>query len=224
MSLGPKRTFGRAAVAATIGMAVMIGSAGTFARAADDEEPELLDTKIVRGLLEGLGLRKDQASINYRERSPLVLPPSKELQVLPAPESDAKARKAAGWPDDPDIKAVKQRRDAERNRKPYVEGVDDRPLLPSQYENPNRIKPDNAANPSIEQTSRPSSQAELGAKGIFSKIWGPKEDYATFVAEPPRSSLIDPPAGYRTPSPNQPFGVGGDKNSYKPVDRAEPVR
>ena len=100
MSLGPKRAFSRAAVAATIGMAVVIGSAGTFARAADDEEPELLDTKIVRGLLEGLGLRKDQASINYRERSPLVLPPSKELQVLPAPESDAKARKAAGWPTD----------------------------------------------------------------------------------------------------------------------------
>ena len=33
-------------LAAAIGMAVLIGCAGTFARAADDDDDELLDTKI----------------------------------------------------------------------------------------------------------------------------------------------------------------------------------
>jgi hypothetical protein len=219
-----KRTFSRTALATTIGMAVVIGCAGTFARAADDEEEPLLDTQFLRGIMKGLGMRKEEASIDYRERSPLVLPPGKELQSLPRPESDAAAKKAAGWPDDPDVKAARQRKTAERNRKPYTEGVDDRPLLPSQYENPNRVKRDNASGSSTDETSRPSSQAELGAKSIFSKVWGPKEEYTTFVAEPPRSSLIEPPAGYRTPSPNQPFGVGKEKSDYKPVDRQEPVK
>jgi len=224
MSFGSKRTFSRAALAATIGMAVVIGCAGTFARAADDDDDALLDTKIMRGILKGLGMRKDENSIDYRERSPLVLPPGKELQNLPAPEANAQAKKTAGWPDDPDVKAARQRKDAERNRKPYVEGVDDRPLLPSQYENPGRIKPDNASGRDTDEASRPSSQAELGAKSLFSKIWGPKDEFTTFVAEPPRSSLIDPPAGYRTPSPNQPFGIGQAKGDYKPADRQEPVK
>ena len=66
-------------------MAVVVGSAGTGAYAADDGEDELLDVKIFRGLLKGLGLRKDEAAIDYRERSPLVVPPSKEL---PPPDTD----------------------------------------------------------------------------------------------------------------------------------------
>ena len=46
-------------------------------------------------LLKGLGLRRDGASIDYRERSPLVLPPGKELNQLPSPEDAAKAKQVA---------------------------------------------------------------------------------------------------------------------------------
>ena len=38
--------------------------------------------------------------------------------------------------------------------------------------------------------------------------FGPKEETSTFTREPPRTTLIDPPAGYRTPSADQPYGVG----------------
>src|SRR5664279_4198450 len=120
-----ERKFIRVVLAATIGMAVVVGCAASSARAADDEDDDaMLDTKILRGIMKGLGLRKDEAGIDYRERSPLVLPPANEAKQLPPPESDTKARKTAAWPDDPDVKRVKQRKDAERNRKPYVEGVD----------------------------------------------------------------------------------------------------
>jgi hypothetical protein len=37
---------------------------------------------------------------------------------------------------------------------------------------------------------------------------------AKFIAEPPRVSLTDPPAGYQTPSPNQPYG--NTKEIYTP--------
>lgn len=221
----------RVVVAAAVGMALVIGCAGSAARAADDDDDALLDTKIVRGILKGLGLRRDEPNIDYRERSPLVLPADKQL---PQPETSSPT-KTAGWPDDPDLKKAKKRKDDERNRKPYTEGVDDRPLLPSQVSGGSASgttgstpRGGEAPGRPIEETSRPSSQAELGAKGLFSNIgslWAPKEEYSTFTGEPPRASLIDPPAGYRTPSPNQPFGVGKEK--WKPpavVDRQEPVR
>jgi large subunit ribosomal protein L30 len=58
MSFKSKRKFTRFALAATLGMAMVMGCAGTFAHAADDDDDELLDTKIFKGILKGLGLRK----------------------------------------------------------------------------------------------------------------------------------------------------------------------
>ena len=52
------------------------------------------------------------------------------------------------------------------------------------------------------------SPYELGTKGILSTFWAPSEEYSTFTSEPPRERLIEPPAGYRTPSAAQPYGVG----------------
>ena len=226
MSFRSKRTFTRFALAATIGMAVMIGCAATGARAADDDDDDsLLDVKILRNVLKHLGLRRDEKAIEYRERSPLVLPPGKEL---PSPEASTPAKaKTAAWPDDPDVKRAKQKKDAERDRKAYTEGVDDKPLLPGQYDRaPARgSKAGEAPGPTTDETSKPMSQSQLGTKNIFDSLWTPKEEYTTFSGEPPRTTLIEPPAGYRTPSPNQPYGVGREK--WKPpaaTDRAEPVR
>ena len=62
---------GRIAAATLLGVAIA-ASAGTGVRAADDDEDEAFDTKIFRGLLTGLGLRRDGGGIDYRERSPQV--------------------------------------------------------------------------------------------------------------------------------------------------------
>ena len=37
------------------------------------------------------------------------------------------------------------------------------------------------------------------------------DDVANFTGEPPRTALTDPPPGYQTPSPEQPYGVGKAK-------------
>jgi hypothetical protein len=207
-------------------MAVVIGCAGTGAQAADDDDDALLDTKILRGIMKGLGLRKDEAGIQYRERSPLVLPPSKDL---PPPEADSPARKAAGWPDDPDVKRGKQRREAERTRKPMNPGVDDKPLPPGQLGPPVTTgnKAGEAPGKSAEGSAAPSTNAELGSKNLksmFGGLWAPKEEYVPFTGEPVRSNLTEPPAGYRTPSPTQPYGVGREKWVAPVIDKNEPVR
>src|SRR4051794_31119370 len=235
MSFRPKRKFTRFALAATLGMAVVMGCAGTFAHAADDDDDELLDTKILKGILKGLGLRKDEAGIEYRERSPLVLPPNNQLTVLPSPEDVANSKKAANWPDDPDIKRVKLRREQERKRKPQNPGVDDKPLSPSQMmegkataERSAIPKGGEAPGKSMEGSTQPSTNAELGSKGFMSMfntgLWAPKEEYTPFTGEPQRSSLIEPPPGYRTPSPTQPYGVGREKWKAPTVDKNEPVK
>jgi hypothetical protein len=52
---------------------------------------------------------------------------------------------------------------------------------------------------------------------------GSKEEYTNFTGEPPRTSLTEPPVGYRTPSPAQPYGVGkqrGAPAAQNPMDHA----
>jgi hypothetical protein len=71
---------------------------------------------------------------------------------------------------------------------------------------------------------RPLTPTELGTQGIFSPLWGNKEEYSTFTGEPARSNLTQPPPGYRTPSPNQPYGVGKQKWTPTITDKQVPVR
>jgi hypothetical protein len=64
-------------------------------------------------------------------------------------------------------------------------------------------------------------------KGIFSGLFKKDPQYATFTGEPARASLTDPPPGYQTPSPDQPYGVGPAESKYKVptvADRMEPAR
>ena len=65
-------------------------------------------------------------------------------------------------------------------------------------------------------------------KSIFSVgIFGKKNESATFTGEPSRETLTDPPAGYLTPSPDQPYGVGQSPAQYKVKsvgERVEPTR
>jgi hypothetical protein len=234
MSLRPTRKFSRFAVAAAIGAAVMIGCAGSYAHAADDDDDEMIDTKVFHYLLKGLGLRRDGGTgIDYRERSPLVLPPGKELNQLPSPEDAARAKQVTNWPVDPDVKRTKQRKEAERNRKPVEIGVDDKPLpvgklteLPPPAATGS--KAGEAPGKSAEGAERPSTPAELGSKGFMDMfktgLWAPKEEYVPFTGEPARTSLTEPPRGYRTPSPTQPYGVGKDKWAAPQIDKNEPVK
>ena len=54
------------------------------------------------------------------------------------------------------------------------------------------------------------SPSQLGSKSnIWSKMFGKDEPEAgRFTGEPPRTALTEPPPGYQTPSPDQPYGVG----------------
>ena len=64
----------RAVLLATATLAVLLPTMAAYAADGDDDED--FDNKIFRNVLEGLGLRSSDKGINYRERSPLVVPPN----------------------------------------------------------------------------------------------------------------------------------------------------
>jgi hypothetical protein len=207
---GLNRTFcASAALSLTLGAAVLAMSAP--ARAADDDVP--LDKKIFRGIMEGLGLQRDGEAINYQERAPLVIPPSR---VLPPPEkSDAVVAKNPAWPKDPDVARRKIEVDQQRNRNVSDEREREQNPLPTDQLTPGgdpRKASVSKGDPNSATPGDRLSPSELGSKGnIFSNIFNigsSKDDEAVkFTGEPPRASLLAPPPGYQTPSPNQPYGL-----------------
>jgi len=197
---------------AAFALAALLGAVPAVA--GEDDEVSF-DQKIMRSIMDGLGLKRDgEAGINYQERAPLVIPPSRDL---PPPEnSDAVIANNPAWPKDPDIERRKLEAAQERNRNISDERErEQNPLSPAQMTPGGRPKKRQARTDDGYQA--PASgfgnqvpPSELGWKGsLFGAMFGDKkEETAKFTGEPPRSTLTDPPTGYQTPSPDQPYGVG----------------
>jgi hypothetical protein len=194
----------RLAVTALIGTAFLATSLPALAQETEDDG---FDIQIIRRVLSAVGLRDDRAPIDYRERSPLVVPPSTSL---PPPMSGNVA--APNWPVDPEIKEQRMRNAA--SKVPGATGdpvVDDgKPLLPSELAK-GRARRGVAPGPVTEFPN--VSQKELGSPNVFSffsKAFDSteKEESKTFTQEPPRASLLEPPPGYQTPASTYAYGVG----------------
>jgi hypothetical protein len=216
-----------AALCAGFGIFLIIAGGGGAALAGDDDD-ELPDIKFMRNFLRGLGLRNgEEAGIEYKERPPLVVPPNRNL---PPPETTGSlAERNPAWPVDPDIQQRKADKKAKSERR-RIEWDDlGKPLTPAELAagKTNRTTTATATpvttRPSVENAGQTMSPDELGYKG---GLWGDffgigkafskdKEETANFVREPARSALTDPPAGYRTPSPTQPYGVRASRDKAK---------
>jgi len=195
------RGFLRAAACGLLGT-VLVAAADVSRAVAEDAEPSF-DRKIINNVLNGLGLRSGAGDIDYRERSPLVLPPKINL---PPPQANAAAG-TPGWPVDPD---VKRRKEESNRRRDEVE--ESRPLRPNELNVGERTQgrsPVSADHPD----GRPMGPAELGYRGgLFGSLFGgKKEEAAQFTEEPPRTTLTEPPIGYQTPSPSQPYTAKPDR-------------
>ena len=212
------------------GTAAVLGAAPV--RAADDETS--FDQKIMNSIMDGLGFKRDgEASINYQERAPLVLPPGRDL--APPERSDPAAANPA-WPKDPDVARRKAEVAMQKNRNISDEReLEQNPLRPDQLTPGARGKKRQQAARADDGYQAPASgfgsqvlPSELGYSGsLYDAMFGKKKDEQTkFTGEPPRTSLTEPPAGYQTPSPDQPYGLAKGAaptkayNDYR--DRADP--
>ena len=211
-------------------LGVGLSMAAGAARAGDDEDDKTFEEKIVEGLMKGIGATNmENSGIDYRERSPLVVPPKLDL---PPPVSASAEKTAPNWPKDPDEarrKAMIAARKKEGKGKTAEQAYYDeaRPLSPSEL-NVARTKPGSSVKDSDSlkpgnSYANPLSPSQLGFDGtLFGLLKGGSTvESKEFKQEPPRESLVQPPSGYQTPSPNYVYGTGGKRETlYQDYDQS----
>src|SRR5947209_19010099 len=90
----------RLLMACVCGALVALPMAASAQQAQDDDE-DTFEQKIIKNILGGMGVDVGRAGIDYRERSPLVIPPTRDL---PPPQAAGAAARNPAWPREPDRK------------------------------------------------------------------------------------------------------------------------
>jgi hypothetical protein len=187
--------------------ALLIIASGGVALAQDDTP---LQDKIYNGIM--APFRREPAperSIEYRERSPLVIPPTTEL---PTPQSASAPPPA--WPKDaprpPKRAATKKDKSssgaqAKEASEPVVDGDHLSRLKGTVFD---------VFKGSTDETGNSADRFSNLNGSIFDVFTGGANE-GTFTGEPPRESVIEPPPGYQTPSPAHPYGLYGTKKTEK---------
>ena len=158
---------------------------------------------LMGSLMRGMGATNGSNDIQYRERSPLVVP--RQLSLPPPAE---RLPQTANWPKDPDVlerRAAREamaKRDRVKENNPY-------PLLPSEIGPAGQVRARTATvapQPGrdeerrlINEGSGILSPSQLGFTSNFLGMFSSKKDEAApFTGEPSRESLTQPPPGYQT--------------------------
>jgi hypothetical protein len=189
--------------------------AGQPAVAQEDDEPAR-DDGVIGNLMRGLGASDGSSGINYRERSPLVVP-----RKLDLPPPEQRRPETANWPKDPDVLEKRAAREAAKKRDRSKEAdmremtrIQPEPDLGAARARTATVSPQ----PGLSEEARRSndnnillSPSQLGVTSNLSKLFGVKRDdeNVPFTGEPTRESLTQPPPGYQTPSSGYAYGITG---------------
>jgi hypothetical protein len=215
-----------------LGLALVM-TAGA-ARAADDDDRPFTE-RFVDGFKSAIrGNNMDNRGIDYRERSPLVVPPNLDL---PPPVTASKAPQVTNWPKDPDERQRKAIIAAKKKNAPPVVAVapaaDAAPrpinIAPPVPETvapvPVATRPDNPLARTDPLYDQPGDLFTGGATALVPSgvsdtlgldkfniggLFGSKKAEATALppgTEPSREALTQPPSGYQTPSANYRYGL-----------------
>lgn len=180
---------------------------------------------LFQNLVKGMGLfGTDKADIEYKQRAPLVVPPS---STLPKPQ-EAGANRSAAWPDDPDVARRKAERESSNilfstteayrgNNKPLMSQEElRRGRVVGRANGPEGIVPDhNNYNNQIQPIRIGREMAARQAQTDTSNL-----QYGT---EPRRQYLHEPPTGYRRPAATAALGPGqaGPREDKQAVGQRE---
>ncbi|MEA2935233.1 MAG: hypothetical protein QOD74_1879 [Variibacter sp.] len=180
-------------------------AAASHANAQSAEEEELtFEQRIIHNILGG----GSDSGIDYRERSPLVIPPAANL---PPPAAGSGAEKTAAWPKDPDV--ARKRKTTRSANTHAIDAVaeGERNLRPDELKQGKiaRANNDPIYTGSVETAGAPIAPSELGGKQLhqwFGLGGGNREKIEAAPTErPTRSRLTQPPSDYRMAVPNQPY-------------------
>jgi hypothetical protein len=210
-----------AAVLLGVGLVMVAGPV----RAADDEDEDdkTFEEKIIEGIMRGIGgTNMENRGIDYRERSPLVVPP--KLDLPPPGQAAEGSPPVPNWPKDPDEQrrkaAIAARKKANKDPREASRILTPSELAVGKTSGPAKTTAD-SVQPGNSYTSPLLSPSQLGYTGGFSGLFGgSKAETAPFKGEPTRDSLTQPPTGYQTPSPNYAYGTGPKESLNKEYNPA----
>src|SRR5438067_4571867 len=181
-----------AAIALGVGLVMAAGPV----RAGDDEDEDdkTFEEKIIEGIMRGIGgTNMENRGIEYRERSPLVVPPKLDL---PPPAATAAEVKTPNWPKDPDEQrrkaAVAARKKENKDPREAARILTPAELAGGKTAAPSR-KDNDPVQPGASNNNPILSPSQLGYSGGFSGLFGGnKSETTTFKEEPTRDSLTQP--------------------------------
>jgi hypothetical protein len=174
---------------------------------------------------------EEKPPIDYRERPPLVVPPSQNLR--PPVEAAAPDQRRANWPQDPDV--VARRKAAEDARKPvFVDSITGREIAPARRLTVDEIRAGRVAGQEVVRTPQQPAFTDAQLHNVMGGLTTLREmdrqsaasgtpDGTLSRAEPRREFLTDPPSGIRRPADNAPFratreGALGPRKEPSPLD------
>lgn len=180
------------ALGGALGLSALASIAPRVAFAQDS------DSGLFGSMLKGLGIGGEN-KIEYRERPPLVVPPTRDL---PPPQTSAARVRDPNWPVDPQAAQPRQKGDQvgdldriavpQRPAEPSIDG--------SGAPGPTAGSPDTTA-------AIPQSQPAASG-GFFGNLFSSSDRPAgPVMGAPLRKSLTEPPPDYESPSPSQPYGI-----------------
>jgi hypothetical protein len=182
------------ALGGALSLLALAGIAPGAARAESGE------SGIFGSMLKTLGIGGEN-SIEYRERPPLVVPPTREL---PPPQAPGAARDP-NWPADAKTAAQPKKGNTVRDLDKLP--VPQRPSEPS-VAGAGAPYPSGGGSDTTAAIPQPQQPAPSG--GFFSKLFsssGSDRPTNPVASVPARKSLTEPPVDYESPAPGQPSGA-----------------
>src|SRR3954452_17349751 len=88
-------------IAGVCGALLIVPVAASAQQAQDDDDT--FEQKIIKNILGGMGVDVGRAGIDYRERSPLVIPPTRDM---PPPQAAGTTTGNPAWPKEADRKVT----------------------------------------------------------------------------------------------------------------------
>lgn len=180
----------------------------------------------------GLPTGDDKAPIDYRERAPIVVPPSTNLR--PPAEAAAPDQRRANWPQDPDVLA-RRKAAADAGKPVMVDSVTGHEIGgPVRRLSPQQIRDGRVAGQEVGGVAQRPRYDDKDFHNVMGGLTTlremDKQSSATASAdgnldrtEPKREFLTDPPGGLRRPADNAAFkatreGEVGPRKDPHPLD------
>ncbi len=150
----------------------------------------------------GLKVDTNKEEIEYGPRSPLVMPGAQPSQDLPPPV-EASQSFGEQWPNDPDAARKKQEaelRNAALQEKPRDVEYASAPMTPGELDDWGRMYGKTNGS-GLAVGTQAAGKAEVKTVSPRELLDRRKDPNQALRSEPPRTTLNEPPPGYRTPAP-----------------------